>query len=266
MNVQPAAWLPDPEDASQWRYWNGTAWTEHRSPRSGGATPRPVPVSHTHAGPTGKWYFVITLVSVGLLSAVPFFHAASRLQRPSLRTVGAAFAAVGLLSFAMVGSAPTNDSGEVTGWLSSLGSTLALGNMFVASLLLIGLRRQVYDAVLIRPPSRNQGAMSDVGEARRRRGEARRLAAADPMMARELGIGRPDLDRYDDGGLLDLNVASVDQLVTLCGLRRDHAARVVDARTAIGRFLSIEDAIVYGQLSEDETELLRERGVVIGRH
>jgi hypothetical protein len=30
----PAAWFPDPEDPTQYRYWDGTAWTDHRSPRS----------------------------------------------------------------------------------------------------------------------------------------------------------------------------------------------------------------------------------------
>jgi hypothetical protein len=28
-----AGWFPDPEDATQLRYWDGAAWTEHRSPR-----------------------------------------------------------------------------------------------------------------------------------------------------------------------------------------------------------------------------------------
>ncbi|MBJ7358975.1 DUF2510 domain-containing protein [Nocardioides sp.] len=30
----PAAWFPDPDDPAQYRYWDGTAWTEHRAPRS----------------------------------------------------------------------------------------------------------------------------------------------------------------------------------------------------------------------------------------
>lgn len=30
----PAGWFPDPQDAYQWRYWDGAAWTEHRSPRT----------------------------------------------------------------------------------------------------------------------------------------------------------------------------------------------------------------------------------------
>jgi hypothetical protein len=34
MTQTPAAgWFVDPEDATQFRYWDGTAWTEHRSPR-----------------------------------------------------------------------------------------------------------------------------------------------------------------------------------------------------------------------------------------
>jgi hypothetical protein len=37
MSDTPAAgWYPDPEDATQQRYWDGTQWTEHRAPLSGG--------------------------------------------------------------------------------------------------------------------------------------------------------------------------------------------------------------------------------------
>ncbi len=28
-----AAWYPDPSDAHRWRWWDGTVWTEHTSPR-----------------------------------------------------------------------------------------------------------------------------------------------------------------------------------------------------------------------------------------
>ena len=34
MTQTPAAgWFADPQDPTQFRYWDGTAWTEHRSPR-----------------------------------------------------------------------------------------------------------------------------------------------------------------------------------------------------------------------------------------
>ena len=32
-DVPPADWYTDPEDESQYRYWDGSAWTEHRAPR-----------------------------------------------------------------------------------------------------------------------------------------------------------------------------------------------------------------------------------------
>lgn len=34
MSQTPAGWFPDPHDPSQFRYWDGTAWTDHRAPRS----------------------------------------------------------------------------------------------------------------------------------------------------------------------------------------------------------------------------------------
>lgn len=33
-----AGWMDDPEDAGQLRYWDGSAWTEHRSPKAGVAS------------------------------------------------------------------------------------------------------------------------------------------------------------------------------------------------------------------------------------
>jgi hypothetical protein len=33
MTQTPAGWFVDPENTAQFRYWDGSAWTEHRSPR-----------------------------------------------------------------------------------------------------------------------------------------------------------------------------------------------------------------------------------------
>ena len=38
MTQTPAGWFVDPENATQFRYWDGTAWTEHRSPRGAATT------------------------------------------------------------------------------------------------------------------------------------------------------------------------------------------------------------------------------------
>ena len=34
MTQTPAGWYPDPHDATQFRYWDGAQWTDHRSPRT----------------------------------------------------------------------------------------------------------------------------------------------------------------------------------------------------------------------------------------
>jgi hypothetical protein len=38
MTQTPAGWYVDPQDATQFRYWDGAQWTEHRSPRGPAAT------------------------------------------------------------------------------------------------------------------------------------------------------------------------------------------------------------------------------------
>lgn len=84
------------------------------------------------------------------------------------------------------------------------------------------------------------------------------------MMARELGIGRPESRQgYDDGGLLDLNSATAEQLSAMCGLPRNHGEEVVASRETLGRFMHVEDAIVYGQIGEEYAPMVRNRAIVI---
>jgi len=47
----PAGWFPDPEDATQLRYWDGAAWTDHRHPAdpAAAAAASAVPVADTAA-------------------------------------------------------------------------------------------------------------------------------------------------------------------------------------------------------------------------
>lgn len=43
-DLPPADWYTDPEDESQYRYWDGSAWTEHRAPRHAPPDGEPEPV------------------------------------------------------------------------------------------------------------------------------------------------------------------------------------------------------------------------------
>jgi hypothetical protein len=223
--------------------------------------------SHPPAGdqPTGRWYFVITWVSAGLLAAVPFFHAAAHLDRPELRKAGTGYAIASLVGFVMMAAAPTDEAGDPTGWLSNMAVILLLVVMIAATLQQIGLRREVYPPPgRPRPLDRNRDAVSAIQAARAKRADARRLAEQDPLMARELRIGRPDLARgYDDGGLVDLNAAPVEVLATGFELPSAVAESLLTARENIGRFGSVEEALLFGNVPENHAQLVRERGIVL---
>jgi hypothetical protein len=48
----PADWYPDPENPAGLRYWDGTAWTEHRAPAN---PPVETPAAQTYSEPTGEF-------------------------------------------------------------------------------------------------------------------------------------------------------------------------------------------------------------------
>jgi DNA uptake protein ComE-like DNA-binding protein len=72
--------------------------------------------------------------------------------------------------------------------------------------------------------------------------QARQIAAKDPIYARELRVGRPDLPRtYDDGGLVDINHAPTQLLVGLPGISTPIAQQITELRQQRGPFSSAED-------------------------
>jgi DNA uptake protein ComE-like DNA-binding protein len=62
---------------------------------------------------------------------------------------------------------------------------------------------------------------------------------------------------------VDLNFATPEQLSAVCGLPPEMAQEVVAARVQLGRFDIVEDAIRFGQVSEDHAPLVRDRGIVV---
>lgn len=106
-DAQPG-WYPDPDDPSELRYFDGTAWTDHLASSMPPPEPLPAPEPHPTAGdgfgPVGYWKFAIIennhrfkgrarraefwwtmIISFIALWAVAY--AAFRLQDPELITV-----------------------------------------------------------------------------------------------------------------------------------------------------------------------------------
>jgi DNA uptake protein ComE-like DNA-binding protein len=109
------------------------------------------------------------------------------------------------------------------------------------------------------PDQLNQEALATARARMERRREARGIASKDPVLSRELRIGRPDLARnYDDGGLVDVNQVPGGILQSGLGLSPDEAAAVLAARAKIGRFTSPDEVTTYAELPPDRLDDIRD--------
>lgn len=96
-----------------------------------------------------------------------------------------------------------------------------------------------------------------------RRAEGRRLAARDLRLAREVGVGRPDVPGSDDYGLVDVNHASQDALCRLPGITPEIARRIADTRQGVGFFKSAEDLGIALDLPPQLVDEIREYAVFL---
>lgn len=110
----------------------------------------------------------------------------------------------------------------------------------------------------------NVASVAGVRAAARKRSSARALAVRDPRMARDLGIGRPDLGRaYDDGGLVDINSAPSDALATWLGLTQAEAERVVKVRAELEGFESEAELMSFAGLEPKRFEAIRDYVILL---
>lgn len=102
----------------------------------------------------------------------------------------------------------------------------------------------------------------EAAEARiERRAEGRRLLASKPALAREVGVGRPDIPGADDYGLVDVNHCPAAALTRLPGITGDLAARIVREREQAGGFSSVEDLGVLLDLPPATVDGLRDTAI-----
>lgn len=128
----------------------------------------------------------------------------------------------------------------------------------------------VIRAAVWAPPARLQvpvarlSSLEVVDRARKLREQARRTAEADPMLAKRLGIGRPDLPRqFDDGGLVDLNHAPLSVLMSLPGVTERSARQIQDWVAQSGPFGSLGEVMLVIEISPTFEHHLREYCVFI---
>ncbi|HEY0495485.1 MAG TPA: hypothetical protein VGD48_07040 [Kutzneria sp.] len=220
----------------------------------------------------GLWYFGLTIVSVGLLAVVPFAHAARRVRRRGLRVWTAVYGAIDValvLSLALIPAGTPQV--PAPGWaqaITTIGGFLMLATTVVGCIQLRRVRREVYGwpkRHAAELPAAPEPAVAAVLAARTRRQEARELATSDPLLARDLHIGRPDLPRtYDDGGLVDLNNAPAEVIARECELDPATADRIVSTRNRLGGAVSnVDELFVLAELPVTSWDRIRDRAVLL---
>lgn len=95
------------------------------------------------------------------------------------------------------------------------------------------------------------------------REDGRRLAAKDRVLAREVGVGRPDLPGARDYGLVDVNHAPPEALCMLPGITPQTAEYIAQMRQSVGLFTSAEDLSATLDLPPNLTDDLREHAVFL---
>jgi DNA uptake protein ComE-like DNA-binding protein len=94
-----------------------------------------------------------------------------------------------------------------------------------------------------------------------RRDYGRQLLATNPVLARQLGVGRPEVAGSDSFGLVDVNHAGPAGLVMLPDLTEEHAQKILEYRSQGGSFVSVEDLVVYLDLPHTTIGPLRDTAV-----
>jgi DNA uptake protein ComE-like DNA-binding protein len=97
------------------------------------------------------------------------------------------------------------------------------------------------------------------------RSDARRLVRDRPELARQIGVGRPDLPGATDAGLIDINNAPEAALRRLPGVDADLARQIAYARERVRGFSSLEDMGGVLDLDGALVEGLRDTAVFLPR-
>ncbi|WP_165949234.1 BTAD domain-containing putative transcriptional regulator [Kribbella turkmenica] len=170
----------------------------------------------------------VPVLSVGMLGGPAMGVVAVRRRSARLGLAAAVYLVATIGGALMVDTS----SDEITGAWDGLGVLLVIASALVCA---------VHLGVLV--PGRTGQASGD----ETRRQYARQLAAEHPLIARQLGIGRPDLPtQFEDGGLIDVNDAPETVLRTLPGVSAEQAALIVADRAHRGPFRSLEDLSARG--------------------
>jgi DNA uptake protein ComE-like DNA-binding protein len=173
------------------------------------------------------------------------------LRRPLWMGLGTVWTAVSIAGWA---AAIANDGGGgaggliILGWVGAIATTTAIRPVFVRS-----------------ANSRFAREREAAEQRVRDRQAARRMAAEEPEVALELGVGRPDRPGAASAGLVDVNNAARSALELLPGVDAALADRIVALREELNGFRDVHDLGAVLELDGHAVERLRDETVFLPR-
>jgi hypothetical protein len=143
-------------------------------------------------------------------------------------------------------------AGEDDGTVSTLGGGMIL-LAWIAGAVHAFLARPEYQRRLAGGPDPLQRAREIVAK----REEAQKLAVREPQVARQMGLGRPDVPGAVDMGVVDVNHAGAGAIATLPGIDDALAQEIVRAREECDGFKTLAEMGGVLDLEADTVETLR---------
>ena len=210
-------------------------------------------MGHYAPMPRGRWV-IASFIPVGWLTWVGLGYAGIRAKRPLWVGVGAAYALIAAVSIVVT----SLDDNEI-GLEDDLGYLLMFGGWAAGIVQSLVIRK----AYLRRIAILDDPALESARLARERQAYARELAQRDPELARQAQIGR--VGGFDEGGVVDVNHALVEDIADLPGIDAETARRIIAARDELGGFSTVADLGMTMDLPGDVVEALRGRVVFLPR-
>lgn len=200
----------------------------------------------------GRGWLLLTL-PLGFTTWAAFLYIGVKAKRVSWIVWAAVYLALMAASFVL--DAPAHPSNSAQGIAAGLVLLTWIGggvHAFAVSSAAVQRMRSDQDPALV--AARDRITL---------RSDGRHLVATQPELAREVGVGRPDVPGSNDYGLIDVNHCSAAALVRLPGVTDDMAKRIVDNRAGAGGFSSVEDVGMLLDLPPSTVDEMRDLAVFV---
>jgi DNA uptake protein ComE-like DNA-binding protein len=199
-----------------------------------------------------SWWIALTVVPFGFTTWAAFLYLGLRTKRPSL------FAAAGGYGALLVGYLVL-DTDDARGGRVAIGAVLAIGTWVGGFIHAMAIRRSIAAQLSLGEDPAIAAAAREI----ERRNYGRRMIRTNPALARQAGVGRPDLASGDSFGLIDVNHATALALTELPGMTEAMANKVACFCRQGGSFVSVEDLAVFLDFPATGVDALRDRAVFI---